>query len=451
MRCLIVAAVLSAVSLLGAAAAAAAPPLHAGDGRHDAHGHAVIAEGLPGGLSPAGARPSPLARRVNPGAATLGGRVLRSDGAAAPEASVEWWGQDSAGTWYQSEGTADGSGWFAMAAMPTTNGEVYATYPDGGTTLGFLSQQWADGSTHDLSFLAGRVSVRADLGGPWASDFEYVAVRLWGADRYSYGQVPANGSVQPQGSVDANSGAYSSGSAKFFCDEGVEFTAPITVPAFGQAASGVAVSEAAAQRIWITSPYWDSGKPGSVVRVVRNNYPAGWVDQVSGYNDDPQQSGSRVFGDAASSGAMRQSLNVTVPAAAKPGYTYWIGFHHINGTLYLETPFQVCTMKPSRTRVRKGVKIRVKGVVPTAGNWGDGKGLRKVVTLYAHRGSARVPTKWNPKSQGWVKLGSVRTNGRGAYTTPYFRPLKTLTLIARYPGDDWYWGAFTSARKVTVR
>jgi len=45
----------------------------------------------------------------------------------------------------------------------------------------------------------------------------------------------------------------------------------------------------------------------------------------------------------------------------------------------------------------------------------------------------------------------VKTNRQGAYTTPYFKPLKTLTLVVRYPGDDWWWGAYTSATRVAVK
>ena len=62
-----------------------------------------------------------------------------------------------------------------------------------------------------------------------------------------------------------------------------------------------------------------------------------------------------------------------------------------------------------------------------------------------------MPTKWDPASKGWFKLGTVRTNGLGAYTTPYFKPPSTHTLVVRYPGDDWYYGAYTSAQKITVR
>ncbi len=107
--------------------------------------------------------------------------------------------------------------------------------------------------------------------------------------------------------------------------------------------------------------------------------------------------------------------------------------------------------KASRTSVRKGTKIRVKGIIPTAGHWGEQAGLKKTVTLYAHKGTAGVPTKWNPKSKGWVKVGSVRADGKGTYTTPYFKPLKTLTLVVRYPGDDWYFDGYTSTQKIVVR
>ena len=337
-----------------------------------------------------------------------------------------------------------------MSALPTTNGEVYANYGSGATTLGFQAQQWADAATKTLDFFPGRVHASASLGGPWAEDFEYLDVRLWGDDRYSRGEVPANGTATPQGLFDANQGAYSWGSAEFFYDEGVEFAGSIAVPSWAESDTAIAVGEADAQRVHMTSPYWGSGKPGATVRIALENYPAGWSNRVSGYDDAPDAgASSRIFSD----GTDLQAFGVSVPKNAKPGYSYWIGLQHVNGiaTLYLETPYQVATLKASRTAVRRGAKIRVAGVVPTAGHWGSEQGLKKVVTLYAHRGKAPVPTKWNPKRQGWVKVYSVRTNGLGAYTTPYFKPLKTLTLVVRYPGDDSYYDAYTSTQKITVR
>ena len=364
-------------------------------------------------------------------------------------AAMEWWAEASPDEWYWGEGQTAADGSFAMAALPTTNGEVYANYGNGATTLGFQAQQWADGTTNTFDFFPGRVYASAALGGPWAGDFEYLAVRLWGNDRYTRGQVPANGTATPQGTFDVNHGTYSWGSAKFFYDEGVEFAGSIDVTPWSQSGTSIAVGEADAQRVHMTSPYWGSGSPGATVRVARENYPSDWVDYVSGYDDAPDAgASSTAFGNTDA-----QTFGARIPRNAKPGYSYWIGLQHVNGiaTLYLETPYQVATLKASRTAVRRGTKVRVTGVVPTAGHWGTEQGLKKVVTLYAHRGKAPVPTKWNPKRQGWVKVYSVRTNGLGAYTTPYFRPLKTLTLVVRYPGDDWYYDAYTSTQKIKVR
>lgn len=454
MRRLFIAATVCAAVLLPAAAAFAAPPGHAGDGHHSARVTAGSAAVSVDDFAGTRARFAPLAARLNAGSATIKGTVRRSDSSPISNAYMEWWGQADSQEWYWGETRTDSSGRYSMAAMPTGNGEVYATYPDDRTTLGFQSQQWADAETKVVDFFPGRVSAGATLGGDWADDFEYLAVRLWGNDRYSRGEVPADGTATPEGAFDVNAGTYYWGSAKFFYDEGAEFEGTINVSSGAQSGASVAADEASAQRVYMTAPFWDSGKPGATVRIVRENFPAGWDNSVSGYDDAPDAAASSAdFGTRTSSGAITQSLRVRVPSSAKPGYSYWIGFQHTNGirTLYLETPYQVATMKASKTAVRRGARIRVAGVVPTAGHWDDTRGLRKVVTLYAHRGTAPVPTKWNPKSQGWVRVCSVRTNGLGAYSTPYFKPLKTLTLVVRYPGDDWYFGAYTSARRITVR
>lgn len=452
MRRLLVAATLCAALLLPAAAAYAAPPAHLGDGHHTAGGPTAAAAGLPDVQTTRGAQFVPLARQLNPGTATISGTLRNSWNVAVSGAPIEWWGEDSGGDWYWDDTITDGAGSYSMTAMPTTNGEVYA-YPSDDSVLGFQAQQWADGGTKQLDFSPGRILVGADLGGPWADSFQYLGVRVWGDDRYSYGQVPSDGSLQPEAAFDATSGTYYWGSARFFYDEGVEFESTITVPAFAQAGASVWLDQASAQRIWSTSPYWGSCKPGASVKIVRNNFPAGWVNRVSGYTDEPKQSGSKVFGNKTSSGAAKQTLTVKIPAKAKPGYNYWIGFQHVNGigTLYLETPIQLCTMKPSKTKIRKGAKIRVTGVVPTEGHWGSKAGKRKTVTLWWHKGTAKVPTKWNPRKQGWIGVTSVKCNGLGAYKTRYFKPPRTGTFVLQYGGDNWYWGSFSSVQKVTVR
>ena len=457
MRHLFLAAAVCAALLLPAAAAAAAPPAHVGDGHHEARAGDAISlstQALAGK-----ARFAPLGARLA-GGATVYGHLVDSYAAPTASAWVEWdsW-VEAEQKWYWDEQQTAADGYFSMTGVvPTTYGEIWA-YPDDDSVLARGGESWSNGGSYGYALYPGRVSVVGHRGGIW-KDFEKLVVRFSGSDRYSKGAVtpPDTTSTPVTGDVDVLSGNYSSGSAKFFWDEGIEFFGTIGVSS-GTNAGTLTVDEADAQRVWLKSPYWYSGKPGATVKVALNNFPAGWINRVTGYTDDPKGTASKTFGTWTSAGTSTQSKSIKIPSTAKPGYGYWIGFQHVDSTaadaneypLYLEEMYQVCTMKASKTSVRTGTKIRVKGIVPTAGNWGDGKGLRKVVTLYAHKGTAPVPTKWDPRSKGWIKVGSVRTNGYGAYTTPYFKVFKTLTLVARYPGDDWYYDGYTSTQKITVR
>ena len=88
--------------------------------------------------------------------------------------------------------------------------------------------------------------------------------------------------------------------------------------------------------------------------------------------------------------------------------------------------------------------------MPTVVTGAPSRGQEAPHPLRTQRHGA-VPTKWNPSAEGLVKLGSMHTNGLGAYTTPYIQAPETLTLVVRYPGDDWYYDAYTSTQKITVR
>ncbi len=456
MRRFVIAVTACAVLLSAAAVAQAAPRVHVGDGHHVPGGPAACAAGLPDGGPLATAAAVPGTRQAS-GSATLAGWVRDSSGSAVPNAEILWELIDNAGRSQAfGSGTANSSGWYSVDATPTPEGKkygmVYTFYNSGATTLGFQNQVWSPFTTTQFDFDPGYVTAGAALGGPWAKDFSYVSFRLWGPGRYSYGRVWADGTKKPRGDFDANAGLYTSGCANFFHNEGIEFRKDISVLT-GWGAEGPSVNQAKAQRIWVSSPAWASGKPGSAIKVTRNQFPKGWVNQVAGYTDAPGRPGSKAFGKKTSSGAKKQTLGLTVPKKAKPGYSYWIRLQHANGmkTLSLETSFQVCTLKASKTKVKRGAKIRVTGIVPVEGHWGNTRGKPTTVTLYAHKGAAKAPTKWDPKSQGWIKVGSVRTNGLGVYTTPYFKPLKTLTLVVRYPGDDWYRRAYTSTSRITVK
>ena len=453
MRRLIVAATVCAALLLPAAAHAA-PPAHLGDGHHTPRASSPPALVGAEGLSVKKAF-APLGARLSSVPATVYGHLVNSYGTPTSGAWVEAW-SEVGDTWYWRQDQTGSDGFYSIGdAVPTNNGEIWA-YPDDDSTLARSVGAWASGGAYGYVLYPGRVSVTGHRGGRWG-DFREIAVSMWGATTHSKGVVHAGdaSSTPVTGEVDILNGSYWSGSAKFFWDEGVEFYGTADVVS-GATSGSLTVNEAAAQRIWFTSPYWYSGKPGANVRVAIENFPAGWINKVTGYTDDPKGTASKTFGTHTSTGAATQYRSYKIPATAKPGYGYWIGFQHINEAgssypLYLEEMYQVATLKASKTRVKKGTKIRVKGVVPTEGHWGAEKGKRKVVTLYAHRGKAKVPTKWNPRSKGWIKVASVRTNGYGAYVTPYFRPLKTLTLVVRYPGDGWYYDGYTSTQKIRVR
>jgi hypothetical protein len=179
------------------------------------------------------------------------------------------------------------------------------------------------------------------------------------------------------------------------------------------------------------------------------NYPAGWTVDFSGYSDWPPSALTKTFLPTTTTGVATQYRTVTVPTTVTPGYDYWIGEQHVGGLLYLETSFQVASLKPSASTIARGATVTLTGVVPTRGHWGSTPGLRKTVVLYKRSTSAGQPTSYStPK--GWTKVGSFLTSGLGKYTFKQ-HPTRTTYYIVRYAGDSWYWGAFTSVIHVHVR
>jgi hypothetical protein len=455
MRRLFTFATLCAAFLLIAGVAAAVPRQKVGDGRHqvrsgDAQGPS--AEGLA-----AKTQFAPLGTRLAAATASVSGYLHDSYGNPSGSATIgcDSWSEGGQ-RWYFYRATTDSDGHFEVNnVLPAADGRLLA-FPDEDTTF-VRVDSWPNGSSYSRDLYPGRVSVTAHRGGRWG-DFSKLTVDLTGSDRLSTSSIKTNdlSSTPVTGLIDVLDGSYSGGCAYFLRDEGIEFYDSIDVTSGSTSSTAITVDEAAAQRVWFTTPYWYSGKPGATVRIAREGFPVGWINLVTGYADDPDGTAAKTFGTRTSTSTGTEFMSVKVPAKATPGYEYRVGFQHVDASgddypLYLEEIYQVCTLEPSKSSITKGAKIRVTGIVPTEGHWGSQAGLKKVVTLYSHKGAASVPTKWDPTSQGWVKVASASTNGLGAYMTPYFKPSKTLTLVARYPGDNWYYGAYTSAQKITVR
>jgi hypothetical protein len=348
---------------------------------------------------------------------------------------------------------ADGS--FSASPVATDDGEIWA-YPDATTAFARRGQTWAAGATYpSLDIYPGSITVSAARDGQW-NTFDDLTLSLSGDQAYTWGSRTTSDTTTSPATVqmEALEGEYTGGSVNFWPDEGLEFASALTVTPGPAPGDAIAVSESAAQSVRF-SGYAYSGKPGATVKLSRVGFPAGWRNYVTG-GSDPSGEPYKEYGVKISQGAAREPLSVKVPGTAKPGYSYWIGLQHIDAAgivqpLYIETAYQVCTIQPSKTSVTRNARIRVSGIVPTEGHWGSRAGDRKSVVLWWHKGAAPVPATWDPRAQGWHAVSTFTTSGTGSYRSPYFNVSRTGTCVVRYDSDDWYYGAYTSTAKVTVR
>lgn len=405
-----------------------------------------------------GARPGfhPLAAVL--GLAGIGGYVRDTTGSGVSGAAVEWYGP---GDTDYGMTLADGSGHYSFSGLPalTGTGKIIA-YPD---TTGLASiwtlygLSWTDPGPTGFDFNPGTTPLTCDRSGFW-NDWSSARLTLWGTDTQGEllskstmltggdtATTPVSGSVAPL------AGLYSGGTVNFWSNEGVELDPLSLTVTAGGTSSAVSADEADAQRMTVQAPYWASGKPGSKVTLAFDNYPDGWSNDVTGYPDYPATTARHDFGDVVMT-VPNQTRAVTVPSDATPGYDYYIGAQHDDGLglLYLETPFQVCTLKATKTTIHQGASIVVSGVVPVAGHWGSTLGTATKVMLFAHSGTVSVPHTWTP-GKGWQQAKAVKTDRKGAWHTGKLFPQKTLTLVARYPTDSYYLGAYTSALNIRVK
>ena len=208
-------------------------------------------------------------------------------------------------------------------------------------------------------------------------------------------------------------------------------------------ASGSAqVSELDAQRFGIVSPASGSGRPGSKVKLLLQHVPNGWPVVISGYPAWPLTAPVKQLATLTSNGNEDQPRTVTIPSTVKPGYFYFFGFEHQGGPLYLETAFQLSTLKPSRTAIASGGSVTLSGVVPTQNHFGSTPGKKKYVYLFKSTRSA---------TRGFKFVRRYQTNGYGVFRTGRQSPSRTTWYVVVYAKDGVYWEAPTPTVKVTVR
>jgi hypothetical protein len=449
MKRLLVAAALCAAFLLpvgAAAASAGAPPPHGHDTKSfSPAGRQPLssADLAPGAVR---ARFVPLARTLT-GTATVKVHAYDYSGNPWVGAAVRWWvtTETEQATDF---GYTDASGSIAFTDVPgadTGQGEV-AVYPAEGSVVYDVSNlSWLDPAGTDMGLQPGKVGMQLTAGGDW-SDYGYAWFDIYStngdAQQYTGSSVPADAApAEPL----VLQGALTDATVYFWDDQGTELSlSGLSVRANDVTPSGIEVQQADCPTIYNFT--WASGKPGSAARISFRNFPAGWVNAMYGASDGGGP--VRTYSDWVSPGGTGWTTRTfTVPATAVPGFDYTVYASHATGPLTLSEPFQVCTFKPSRTRVSRTGTVRFSGRVPFDA------GHSKRLTIYRRTTAAGQPPKAGGSTvRGWTKVGTATANGSGRYTTKHVQPRRTSWYVLWYPGDGAQnWGAWTSVAKVTVR
>ena len=448
-RLLVCSAIVAAALLLPAAASALTGPLHARPASQAAGPATVL-------TAPREAPERDPMLGVITGAATVRCNVYTYYG--EPETADLFayvWGDTDYG--YAEAGTVGGVA--TLTGLPVAdadNGEIVVV-PTSGTVLYDLwGLSWpADGT--EMGLQPGRVPVSISR----SADPYY---NTWPSAWVELAAVETNG-VHFAGTDIAQAGATTSGHAAtitlgpetldwgaiyYWANEGAELSVDGMGVSSGATYPGtIAAREADAHAVWL--PGWASGKPGTVTQLWFERFPEGWTNAIRAQASFPAGAPVKSFGSFTTSGAEYQSRKLTIPSTVKPGYAYSFDVAHAGGPLVLSTWFQTCSLAATKTTISRGGAVRLSGVIPTQGHEGAAPGKSKTLVLYKRTKTAGQPRYWDATRSGWTRVGTLKADGFGKYRTSLLRPQRTTWYVVRYPGDDWYWGAFTSVRKVTVR
>jgi hypothetical protein len=392
------------------------------------------------------------AARGSSGPCTVDGTLLDYDGVPVSGAQVDLWYRDAQGAYHFFDWTTTGgSGTFVFTGAPeTTDAGLYVSREDGD---GY--QSWNNSlvaGVNPIVIQPGRAyaEVARTSDEAW-NGWDWVRVETYGSG--GGGTTWLNGE---SGGVWAAPPDCDYAVAYPWDNQGIEWWAPspLTIGAGTTNSSIIIFNQDDGRSVFIDAPYWASGKAGTVATMVLENWPAGFQASFYGYSEGPVAAYKEYAAVAVSDGAKYGTIGLGVPGSAPPGYTYEIhAWRHDtdDSGLDLATYFQVASLKPSRTAIRRGGAVRLTGVVPTEGHMGSTPGKSKYVVVYERARSAGQPTRWDATRNGWTKVATVRTDGYGRYASRLLHPTRTIRYVVRYPGDAWYWGAYTSVVKVAVR
>lgn len=398
------------------------------------------------------------------GSGSVSGTVLTYKGAAQTGAWVEWGAVDTHGVYAATSGAlTDGSGAYTIGSVGAAAGagEVFMRPPGTTDYLNRFGLTFADPGTTTLDFRPGKLNFTTDRSTSW-NTWKGVRVVTFGSDASggtsAQTTIPGTGTGGTSGLVKALPDNVTSAVAYYWPYQAAEWIAgaPVTITAGATASDVISVHQSAALRLRLAAPFWRSGAPGSTIKIAVTNWPATATAHFYGAPRFPVGGAATHFGLAFTSlGTQSQTVTLTMPATARPGYIYDFTAQRTDSgsRVSLTVPFQVCSLKSSAATITKGSAVRLSGVVPTQGHWGAAKGLPKVVTIYKRTTNPTIgqPTVWNATREGWQFADSALANAYGNYTSIVLRPQRTTWYVVRYPGDAWYLGAFTSVIKVTVK
>ena len=257
-------------------------------------------------------------------------------------------------------------------------------------------------------------------------------------------------------------GTFYGGDVCFYPDEGLEIAGDGATVVPGETIPGViTVKESQAQRVWtgagnaaLNGP-WGSGKPGSTLKLWLQNYPAGWTNQLLGWSLDGRRSAFKVLGDPVATGESRYAISLEVPGGGHAG----LRLQHRRHARERRSP-HAGHLVPGlhagghQDDDRQGVAVRLSGIIPVQGHAGPTAGKSSKVACWVHPGKPAQPTRLETarlRAEGWKYVGTFATDGHGQYRTAPVRFSTTSTVVMRYPGDGWYYPAYTSPLTITVR
>ena len=404
------------------------------------------------------------------GAGVVQGHVYDYVGGPVANATVTAFAVDDQGNWLWSgeAGTGD-DGFYSISGAPASaHGRIFVNM-EGGDSWAMKEVAFADPgpSTYDLR--PARVTWSATRGGPWGADWQDPFFEVAGMSATA---TPVYAMTHRSG---VSTGATVTGWASalpadvrlvafyFYPNEVAVWDAadpgnsPLPVTVGSTTTLPFTFDEASAYRSFLTRPYWASGKPGTKLRLALQNFPAGSEVAFSGWSESPNDASTTWGGKSLiSTGPQRQTVSLTVPAKAAPGYSFIVAAgdatarYNIVGVAAMEN-FQVCTLNATKTSIRRGSAVKLRGVVPVQNHWGSTAGKAKYVWIYKRTTAASAPpTVWDATKKGWKLAARVRTDRYGRYNSVWLKPARTTWYVARYAGDEQYRKAYTSVLKVRV-